>query len=630
MLQSIRNLFTGPMAIIFIALLIIPFAFWGIDSYFGNSANIDAVDVNGVNVSLAVYQRSYQNIRQQLQDISPALAEQNDFIKQQTLDKLIDRLLLLEVRDDLGLRISNDQVRTAIYEIPAFRNPEGFDTVAYQNHLLRQGYTPTMFEAEIKEDMTLEQLQSGLLQTTIVTPYEYKIVAAIGNQTRDISYGTISYTSIRDDIEVSDEELQTYYDQNKNDFKNPEQVKVDYIHLSIDKVAQEVNVDEETIRDYFEIYRNNYSITERRKVRQILVYADDEESKETAANIAGEIYDLVTSSEISFEDVRDQYDSDEITVEISDFGFLNQGVLDTEVDEVVFSIETGVVSDPIATDYGYQLVVVDEITGGDSPEFEEVRGEVDTDYRREQAEKRFFEFYDELAILTFENPETLEFASESLALPILESGMLTSLGGDIPLLNNQKVLTAVFSEDVLINGNNSDLIEINTDEVVVLRVLEHNPEKILPLSEVNDAVKERLRFQKGTERTLIIGEEIISKLKQGIDADTLTEEYSIFWTNRSAVRRDSAELDPEIMKAVFRASKPVDDGNVVGGVSLAQGDYVVFTINKVNDVSTESLSDENIQLIRYRMLQNRASRAWSSIIKDLRSNADIEIYDTIL
>ena len=108
MLQSIRNLFTGWIAVIFIALLIIPFAFWGIDSYLGNSVNIDAVDVNGVNVSLAVYQRSYQNIRQQLQNINPALAEQNDFIKQQTLDKLIERILLIEIRDELGLRISND------------------------------------------------------------------------------------------------------------------------------------------------------------------------------------------------------------------------------------------------------------------------------------------------------------------------------------------------------------------------------------------------------------------------------------------------------------------------------------------------------------------------------------------
>ena len=237
MLQTIRNVFTGWVAVIFIVLLIIPFAFWGIDSYFGNTTNIDAANVNGVEVSLVEYQRSYQNIQQQMQEISPALAEQTEFIKQQTLDRLVERILLLDIKNEMRFLISDNQVRSAIFEIPAFQNPEGFNTVAYQNFLISQGYTPTMFEAEIKEDLSLEQLQAGIIQTTIVPPDEARRIAALERQTRDIQYGNVSYNSFEDVILVSDEELQEYYNQNSTSFMSPEQVTVSYLYLSLTDIA---------------------------------------------------------------------------------------------------------------------------------------------------------------------------------------------------------------------------------------------------------------------------------------------------------------------------------------------------------------------------------------------------------
>lgn len=627
MLQTIRNLFTGWIAVIFIVLLIIPFAFWGVDSYFGSATNIDAAEVNGVEVSLAEYQQSYQNIRQQMQGINPALAEQNEFIRQQTLDKLVDRILLLGVKDELGFRVSNEQVRSAIYSIPAFQNPEGFDSVAYQNFLLSSGYTPAQFEAELREDMSLEQLQAGLIQTTIVTPGEARQIAALQGQTRNIQYATVSFGAFEDQIQVTDSDIQAYYDENSNDFMTPEQVRVAYIQLSIDSIADEVATDEDTLRAYFDNFRDNYSITERRKVRQILVYAEDDANREQAGEVARQIYDLVTSSDGGFDSVQDQFDSEEITVEVSDFGFLNQGVLDPEVDEVAFSLEPGVISDPIMTEYGYQLVIVDEITGGDRPDYEQVRGEVETDYRREQAQKVFFEMYDELSVLTYEHPESLEMASESLGLPVQESGTLSRLGAEDPVLNNQKVLTTAFSEDVLTNGNNSEIIELDTDNVLVLRVREHQQEQVQPLDQVQEVIRQRLRFEKGSALTRARGEEIISSLQQGSTPAAVEEQYNIAWTSREAVPRDSSDLDRQILETVFRSGKPSGGGPMVEGVSLTSGDYTVVIVDSINEVDPASLSAEQVELYQRRIMQNRASRAWSNLLQDLRSTADIQVYE---
>ncbi|MGK0297462.1 MAG: peptidyl-prolyl cis-trans isomerase D [Gammaproteobacteria bacterium] len=630
MLQAIRSIFTGWMAVLFVGLLIIPFAFWGIDSYFNNAANISAANVNSVNITLAEYQKSFQNIRRQLQNISPALAEQNDFIQQQTLDKLVERILLMEIKGELGLRVSEDQIRSAIYEIPAFNNPEGFAPVAYQNYLLSSGYTPTLFEAELREDMSLEQLQAGILATTIVTPDELKRIVAFEKQTRDIQYTTISYDSFREQMEVSNSEIQTYYDDHTSDFTSPEQVNLSYLLLSIDSVAQEVDATEEDILAYFENFRQNYSVAERRKVRQILIYAEGDENMENAANVADQIYELIANSDSSFEDAQNQFDSDEITVEASDFGFLNEGVLDTEIDEVVFSAEIGVVSRPILSEYGYQIVVVDEATGGDSPTFDQVSVEVETDYRRELAEKKFFQLYDELAVLTFEHPESLELASESLGLPVLESGLMSQLGGSNSLLSNQKVIAAAFSDEVLIMGNNSDLIELDSDRIVVIRVQEHNQQQVLPLSEVRETIEARLLFEKGSEKTQSVGQEIIAKLEQNIDPAALAMEYSIIWAERNGVRRDNTELDRNIIETVFNSGRPQNGNSVVAGSQLIQGDYAVVRVNTVTNVESDSISEEDIVTVKNRVSQNRASKTWSSIISDLRTDASIEIYENNL
>ncbi len=312
---------------------------------------------------------------------------------------------------------------------------------------------------------------------------------------------------------------------------------------------------------------------------------------------------------------------------MSDFGFLNQGVLDTEVDEVVFSIDPGVFSQPIETEYGYQIVIVDEITGGDRPEFEQVRGEVETDYRREQAEVQFFELYDELSVLTYENPDTLEIASESLGLPIVQGGTITRLNAEDPLLNNQRVISAAFSDDVLIEGNNSELIEIETDQIVVIRVIDHQPEQVRPYEDVQELIRQRLRFQKGTVMTQQRGEEIISRLEAGEDPAQFQDEYSILWVNLSTLGRNNTSVDRQIIETAFTAGIPNEGEALYDGVSLLSGDYAVIIVSEVQDINPASIPDEEVTEIQVRMMQNQASRSWSSIIGDLRSNANIEIYD---
>ena len=264
------------------------------------------------------------------------------------------------------------------------------------------------------------------------------------------------------------------------------------------------------------------------------------------------------------------------------------------------------------------------------PELSDVRGEVDTDYRRNEAEKRFFEIYDELAVLTYENPDTLEIASEVLGLDVQQSDYISRAGGSDLLLNNQKILSAAFGDDVLIEGNNSELIEVSTDQIVVIRVIGHQPQRTMSLSEVEDSIREKLLFDKVSDITATRANEIIEKIRQGNDADVVTGEYSVIWTNKDEVSRTDIALDGQILQGVFTAETPAEGESTVTGVPLLSGDYGIVLIRNVNDIDPESLTDEDVADIFTRVMQNNASRAWSNILSDLKADAEIEIFENNL
>ena len=627
MLQLIRNVVTGWVAVIIFVLLIIPFAFWGIDSYFNVSA-INAASVNGTDVSLAEYQRTFQNVRQQWQNVSPSMAEQPEFIKQQTLDSLVDRLLLAELKDELGFRVNDTQVRITINEIPSFRTPEGFNSVAYQSFLQTQGYTPGRFEAEVREDMTLQQIQAGLIQTVIIPKAEALKLAALQGQSRDFRYAVISHDNLVQGMEVTDAEIQDYYQKNEQQFMRAEEAKIAYIHLSSADLAQAVAVDEEALKTYFEASRQNYSVAERRKVRQVLVYAEGD-NKQRAEELSKAIHTQLTSG-TTFDAVKESYaNNTEVTVEVSDFGFINKGVLDTAVDEQVFALEKGAISEPLLTEYGYQILTVDEITGGTSAEFEDVRGDVELDYRKEQAQKQFFEMYDELAVLTYEHPDTLDMASETLGLPITESGVITRDSASETLLNDPRVLTAVFSEDVLTTRNNSDLIEIAQDQVVVVRVIDYQAAQKIPLEEVRDEVTTILKAEKASARAQTLGDEVRQKLTQGGAIDALATEYNLLWINQIGIKRDNTGLDRDILQAVFKTGNP-SGSPAIDGVAMTSGDYAVLVVDAVQDVASDTLTDAVVEPVTSYLRQTIASRSLALIVEDLRKRADIQIFDTNL
>ena len=629
MLQNIRNWVTGWLAVVIVVLLIIPFAFWGINYYFGQGSDILAAKVNGYKITLRDYQLAYQRLRQQWQSAGTDIANQEEVLKQRTIDTLVNRMLLSQLKGDLDLRVSDSQVRQTIMSIRAFQGDNGFDRSLYEQYLNSAGYTPVTFEGQLREDMTSEQLQAGILESGFVTKAAVERIARLNNQTRDFDYALISFGKIAEDIHISDADVKQYYDNNDKEFMDPEKVRIAYLDLSRDNIAKQVTVNEDELKSYFENHRENYSVAEQRKVDQVLVSAGKKPSEKLLAEAKTRAEELKKELESgkTIKDIAKESSSakdKKINVDVSEFGYLAKGILEPEVDSLTFSLKKGEVGGPVHTDTGYHIILVEDIRGGQKSSFDEVRDQVEKDYRISEAEKRFYELAEKLATMTFEHPESLEVASEELGLPIQKSDYFSRDGADNGFLKNPKVLSAAFSDEVLQNGNNSDVIELDSNRDVVLHVIDHRMPQKKPLSEVHDDIVKTLRFNNGSRRTEEIGNEVMQGLGQGENKDTLAAKYSLDWKTASNVKRDDVNVNRAVLRKAFSLGRPDAGKPLIGGTSLGSGDFVVIALKGVHDAGT--LAYEDINPVRKELERQHATTGWMEFMESLKENANIHVY----
>lgn len=631
MLQIIRDKTTGWIATAIIVLLIVPFAFWGINYYFSGGKEPVVASVNGDDIKLTQFQRTYSNYRLQMQNmLGKSLSPQDEkFLKQQTLNKMVETALLNQVTQSAGLYVSNDQVRETIKSIDVFNTEDGFNKEIYQQSIMRLGMTPAQYEQQMRLDMTSEQLQSAIVESEFATNQEIKNVAGLINQKRDFTYTIIPTDRFRESIEVSDADIQKYYDENTHLYISPEQVKIAYIELSLDKLSENVEVNEDDLRAYYESNKTKYESDEQRKVTQILVKVDENatdeklaEAKAEAENILNEIHSGKT-----FEDITKEYtDKNVSNLSISEYGFLSRGTLQPEVDEAAFAMKNGDISDIIKSKLGFHIIKLEDIKGGKMNTFESSRDAVEKDYRNHLAEQQFFDLADRLGTLAYEHPDTLEVAAEETGLSIQETGFFDKNGDESGITANPKVISTSFSADVLTNHLNSEMLELTDRDLVVLRVIDHKPQSRRPLEEVRDDVIKDIKFTEASKQAHELGQQIISDLQAGKELSDIAEERGIEWNNAVDVTRDDISVNRSVLRNAFSMGVPGNNKPVFGGVSIGTGDYAVISVLEIRKPEPDSIKDKEIEDIGNKLLSANAGASWQQYMDELKANAKIILH----
>ncbi|MEW8550382.1 MAG: SurA N-terminal domain-containing protein [Candidatus Thiodiazotropha endolucinida] len=626
MLQVIRDKAQGWIAWAIVILISIPFALWGIQSYLGVGSEPIAATVNGAEINERTLDNQYQRFRQQLREQLGAAYRPEMFddarMRKEVLNRLIRDELVQQTSNRMGLRAGSNMIQASILSMPTFQKDGRYDQQTYERALRLQGLSPAGFEDRVRRALVAEQLSQAVNAGGFVTPKELNESQRLLKQTRELSYFVVPASDFKLSDELSDDEIKAYYEANQSAFISPEKVKVEYILLDAGTAGGTIEVDEERLRGYYENNQDEFGLPEQRQASHILILAAADADQSTVDEAKAKIDALaerVRNGE-SFEELAKQNSQDPGSAASGgDLGFFGKGIMDPAFESAVYALQEGGVSEPVRTSFGFHLIKLTGIKDGTVKPFEEARTEIEVAYRKFEGERLYFELAEQLADLSYEDPGSLESAASVLELSIQQSDWITREQG-AGVFANLKVRTAAYSDDVLKEHNNSELIEIDGTSSLVLRVLDHQESSVLPLDEVKQQITETLQQQKAEQQAQAEAEKRMAEMAAGAPLSDVAESYAV--TGPMTVDRNDRQIPPGLSSALFRTAKPAAGGSSPGTARLAGGDFAVYLLTGV----TEGSADDKSNLQQQESLRRMLGRDhYEMVLTDLESRADIEI-----
>jgi peptidyl-prolyl cis-trans isomerase D len=623
MLHFIRERAQGWIAWFIVGLISIPFALWGINSYLGGAPEVAVATVNKETISQTEFQQAMQQYRERMrsrlgEEFDPELFDGIE-VKQSVLNGLIEQKLLLSSSYSLGQTVSDEVLAKAIESTPAFQKDGRFDTDYYSMVLARVGLSPARYEAQLRNDMLNQELVSNIQQTSSLTTASLDSVLKLEKQKRDIAYGVIAAKDQLDKINVVDEDVKQYFEQHQDNYLAPERVIVDYIELTIDELKADVQVDEEALIAFYADNEDQFVGPEQRRVSHILI----EGAGDAALTTINDVKQRLDNGE-DFAVVAGEVSQDSGSAsQGGDLGFFQLGVMDAEFEKSAFALQNiGDISEPVKTEFGYHLIKLTGTQAEEGKDFAEVRDQIESLYRSQQAEDLFYEKAEQLADLSYETPENLDVAAEALELEIKTTDAFTRDGG-ADILSNQKVVSVAFSEDVLVNDLNSAVIELSKSHLVVLHKKEHIQASHLPYESVAPAIKESLRFEQASDKAREQGEAILTQLKSGAMADSLFAEGA--WHASQFYGRTDKEMSAQILKRAFALAKPNSEAQFAG-FTATNGNYIVLKVAAVQEGDPTDATTEERDGLQSQLARVNGDSELQAFIDSLRAEASIEIF----
>ncbi len=631
MLQFIRNNTKGVIAWIIVGLLIIPFALWGVNEYFaGGSGDMVVATIGDREIQSREFQSLYQRELSIRRQIAPDTFDASDpSIRRDVLDRLINSEVMSQTAIRAGFRVSDEQLGRQIRSMREFQTDGRFDPELYDRLLRISGLSRPMFEENLRRDLMIEQLIAGVVDTAMLTGHELERWLKLSEQQRRFGYLVLAAEDYLALAEVSDEDIARHYRENIDRYEVPEQVRAEYLELSLDGLRDQVSVDEATLRRMYDERAGAFSVGEERKVRHILLGAGDPADAEAIAlalATAGELRERIAAGD-SFADLAREYSEDSgSAADGGDLGFISRGTMPESFEEAVFALAEGEVGAPVQTPFGVHLVRVDTIRPGSRRSFEEVRAQLRDDYLNARADEQFFELTERLADLTFEHPDTLVVAAEDLGIEIRETAYFSREQGE-GVAAGREFRAAAFSGDVFEAGNNSPLIELGPSRVVVLRVQDRRPAAHRPLEEVQAQIARTLRETRAAALAEEEGRRILEGIDQGEPPAAAASARGLEWHSEVLAARDDPSVPFDILDAAFAMPSPSGEQPRIRGAGLLGGDYAIIALHEVIDGDPQGIPADERRRNRDALAQLLQQRAGDDFLRSLRDRYEVRVFE---
>lgn len=631
MLLAIRERIMGVVGWIILGILFITFAFFGLNSYLQTNAVSYAAVVNGEEIGRAQQQRAYEALRTRMEEqlgnsFDPALLDEKT-LKANSLQQLINQRLLLQAADSEGFAASNEQVALRISAVDAFKENGVFSKERYEQILGYQGLGPAEFEHGLKQDIIVSQFNNGITASAVAPRQSLSQAYKLEGQQRRFKYLELPLSVFTTRVTASDEEIEEYYKANGHAFMTKERVRAQYLELDAATLDPGIEIDEQAIQALYNEQAEKYVTPEERHARHILIRlpADaDAAAGKAALEKANSAVSRLDAGEDFAALAKELSDDSGSAANGGDLGFFGRGLMTPEFENAVFALEPGKRSAPVQSPFGYHIIELVEIRPAVATPLAEVREELTAQLLGAERGDLFYESSETLSNLAFEQPDSLQSAADELELEIRETDWVSATDGT-GIAANAAVREAIFSEDVLANGNNSAPIEIGDDHIVVLRMLERQEAALQPLDVVREQIRQLLNDEKARALAEARGSELLAGLQDGeLTLAAVAETETLEVQTTELITRNASQHPAPVVAAAFAARQPETDEPVFHGM-MSASNYIIVALEEVKAGDFASLPAMAQEQLWNNLNKVQGAAEMAAVLSILKAQASIEI-----
>ncbi len=653
MLQTLREKTSGWIATVVMGLLIIPFAFVGVNEYMSGGPATSVATVKAPprwwasapawwpvsmawqheEISVQDFQMALRNERQSQQARQGEAfdARQFDAIdnKRKVLEDLIDRKVVELAARRSGVAVSDEALREAIASDPSFQVNGKFDGATYSALLRQQGLTPTTYQQRLREDMTIALVPQGLAQAEFVTDKEFEQVVSAIFETRDVTLAMLPRPA-PDTAPVTDAQAQAWYQAHRSDFRKPEQVSVEYVEVDASKLPPPATVDEAELRKRYEADKGRFS-TEQRLASHILIplaAGADAAAQQAAEAQAARLAEQARAPGADFAALARAHSKDPgSAANGGELGWVSRGMMVGPFEDALFAIaKPGDVVGPIRTEFGYHVIRLNQIKGQAGKSFEEVREQLANEANREAATRHYNDIAGKLVSATLDNPDSLAAAAQAAGLQVQKAGPFSARTAP-GLLANPAVLRNVFDEQQVADRTASPLIKIDDTHSLIVRVTDHSPAQDQPLQAVKEQVIAAVRADRAEKAAAARADAIVARVNKGEGLKAIADAETLQSVQIPALPRGAPLPSQKGNAALFALPAPAKGKVAVGKVKLEDGTLVVFTVDKINPGDASKMPETQREQFRQQLAQVYASADVQDYVTRTRKQFKVDVHE---
>lgn len=618
MLEIIRSHSKGWLAKLILTLITVPFALFGIDAYLKDAgAGASVAKVDGIKISVQEYRSAMQSLRDRLQQENPKDigALDSPEVKQSVLDRLINTRLLNAEAVRGNFSVTNDQLAQFITTLPEFQQGGKFSQEVYDKLLSQNQMTPSQFENKMRGELLLQQVRDGIPGLAFMAPAVESAVLNVEHQQREVTIAEIKSADFISQVKVDPSEVQAYYNKHKDKFKVPDQVKLEFVMMSANTLIPKMQATEEEAKKFYDENASKFQGNEQRHASHILIGVSataSPEAKAEAKKKAEQVLAEVKKNPAKFAELAKKYSQDPGSAEKGgDLGTFGRGAMVKPFEDAAFSMKAGDISGLVQSDFGYHIIKLNEVVG-QGQGFDALKPQIRAELMYQKALAKFSEQAESFSTMVYEQSSSLQPAADAYGIPVQKTEWLSYADG-AKFFKSDKLMTLVFTNEVLKDKRNTEAVEVSNNTLVSARVVDYKPSAPRSFDEVKGGIEDLLKIEKATKLAIDKGTSSLATLKAGKDASGLD------WIAPVVVDRKNAQgLTDLTMSNVFK----IDTKNLpaYAGVADSKKGYLLI---KVTAVQNKLADDEAKKAALLDLRTAVASEYASAYIGSLKADKKI-------